>query len=76
MFSKLTEDIDSYTDFYYILSKVSCQKWYITNILLTLFLLLFSVSEAVELRAVVEVVEQGVPEKEETPPLVEPGQLN
>lgn len=35
---------------------------------------LFSVSEPIELSAAVEVVEQGVPEKEETPPPVEPGQ--
>lgn len=35
---------------------------------------LFSVSEPIELSAAVEAVEQGVPEKEETPPPVEPGQ--
>lgn len=32
------------------------------------------VSEPVELSAAAEVVEQGLPEKEETPPPVEPGQ--
>lgn len=35
---------------------------------------LHSVSEPIELSAAVEVVEQGVPEKEESPPPVEPGQ--
>lgn len=44
------------------------------KVLLTWFLFLFSVCEPMELSAAVEVVEQGVPEKEETPPPVEPGQ--
>lgn len=35
---------------------------------------LFSVSEPIELSTAVEDVEQGVPEKEETPPPVEQGQ--
>lgn len=42
--------------------------------LLSWFLFLWSVSEPVDLSAAVEAVEQGVPEKEETPPPVEPGQ--
>ena len=40
--------------------------------MLSWFLFLLSVSEPVELSAAAEVVEQGLPEKEETPPPVEP----
>lgn len=64
-----------------LIKNLGLQCWFLfiiyrlcTESFVTFISALYSVSEPIELSAVGEAVEQGVPEKEESPPPVDPGQ--